>query len=228
MKTICTDILGKRDIGAYCFHMESNLDPAGATFDPNAELLDHLNYSLGQWYVVHSFSGHERRVKDNILMAVRNNDLESEIYQVEVPMETVWEVQKGERKKVTRVKMPGYILVRMELDAPKAWHVVKSTAGVTGFVGHGGTPVALSVEEVYDLLKRPDGWDAAKQEPAAPVVEAMAFDIGESVRILSGPFESLNATVADVNSVTGRVTVMVELFGRDTPVELQFNQIARL
>jgi len=199
-----------------------------SAIDPNEELLDELRYGLGQWYVVHAFSGHERRVKDNILMAVRNNDLEAEVYQVEVPMETVWEIQKGERKKVTRVKMPGYVLVRMELDAPRAWHVVKSTSGVTGFVGHAGTPVALSVDEVYGMLKRPDDWDAVKQEPAALVVEDSVFDMGESVKILSGPFESLNATVAEVNPVTGRVTVMVELFGRDTPVELQFEQIARL
>jgi transcription termination/antitermination protein NusG len=196
--------------------------------DPNEELLDELRYGSGQWYVIHAFSGHERRVKDNIQMAVENNDLTGDVYQVEVPMETVWEVQKGERKKVTRVKMPGYVLVRMELDAPKAWHVVKSTAGVTGFVGHGNTPVALSVEEVFNLLKRPDDWDTVKQEPAAPKVEAAAFHIGESVRVINGPFESLNATVADLNSVTERVTVMVELFGRDTPVELQFNQIAKL
>lgn len=196
--------------------------------DPNEELLDELRYGLGQWYVIHAFSGHERRVKDNILMAVENNDLGDEVYQIEVPMETVWEVQKGERKKVTRVKMPGYVLVRMELDAPKAWHVVKSTAGVTGFVGHGGSPVALSVDEVFNLLKRPDDWDVVKQEPAAPKVEAAVFHIGESVRILNGPFESLNATVADVNMVTGKVTAMVELFGRDTPVELRIDQVARL
>jgi len=196
--------------------------------DPNEELLDELRYGLGQWYLIHAFSGHERRVKDNIQMAVTNNDLEDEVYQIEVPMETVWEVQRGERKKVTRVKMPGYVLVRMELNAPKAWHVVKSTAGVTGFVGHGNTPVALSVDEVYNLLKRPEDWDAVKQEPAAPKVEVSEFHVGESIRILSGPFESLNATVADVNAVAGRVTVMVELFGRDTPVELQFNQIVKL
>jgi transcription termination/antitermination protein NusG len=198
--------------------------------DANQELLEQLQYMPGQWYVVHSFSGHERRVKSNIELAVGNNDLEDDVYQIEVPMETVWVVKNGERRAMDRVKLPGYVLVRMDMDSPKAWAVVKATPGVTGFLGMGGTPIPLGVTEVFDMLKKPDvqiptAKRTTKRGGPAPIA---MFKAGDVVSVVDGPFETLTATIADVNLEGERVTAMVELFGRDTPVELRFDQVKPL
>ena len=198
-----------------------------APVDPNAALLDFLMEAPGDWYVIHSYSGHERKVKSNLELAIRNNDLDGEVFQVEVPMESIWEVKSGERRQVARVKLPGYVLVRMEIDAPRAWAIVRSTPGVTGFVGHGNTPIPLSAEEAFSML----------QQIESPVVELKKdgknksdsqYLVGDVVSVIDGPFETLTATISDVNVESERVTAMVELFGRDTPVELRFNQITRI
>ena len=199
--------------------------------DPNAELLEALQVAPGEWYVVHSYAGYERRVKQNIEVARRNQDLEEEIFQVEVPMETVWEIKKGERKRVERVKLPGYVLVRME-HSPKSWTAIRNTPGVTGFVGHGGDPIALSVPEVFEMLKGPDrptDRKAVEEEavPGRPAAQAAIseYTIGDVVTVIDGPFESLQATISEINPESQRITAMVELFGRDTPVELRFDQV---
>jgi transcriptional antiterminator NusG len=200
--------------------------------DPNAELLEALQVAPGEWYVVHSYAGYERRVKHNIEVARVNQELEEEIYQIEVPMETVWEIKKGERKRVERVKLPGYVLVRME-HSPKSWTAIRNTPGVTGFVGHGGDPIALSVPEVFEMLKgpeRPTDRKAAEEEtapgkPAKRVEVSAEYNVGDVVTVIDGPFESLQATISEVNPEAQRVTAMVELFGRDTPVELRFDQV---
>jgi len=198
--------------------------------EANTELFEQLRYALGLWYVVHSFSGHERRVKSNIEVAVTNNDLESDVYQVEVPMETVYVVKNGERRATERVKLPGYVLIRMDMESPYAWTVVKSTPGVTGFLGVGGTPTALSVDEVFGMLKHPDVQIAVTKKTVKKSGEKVApqYIAGDVVSVVDGPFETLAATISDVNEEGERVTAMVELFGRDTPVELRFDQISHI
>lgn len=204
-----------------------------AVADPNAELLEALQVAPGEWYVVHSYAGYERRVKQNIEVARRNQDLEEEIFQVEVPMETVWEIKKGERKRVERVKLPGYVLVRME-HSPSSWTAIRNTPGVTGFVGHGGDPIPLSVPEVFEMLKgpeRPADRKAVEEEEGAtggrpaPQVAVSEYSVGDVVTVIDGPFESLQATISEINNESQRITAMVELFGRDTPVELRFDQV---
>ncbi len=202
--------------------------------DPNAELLEALQVAPGEWYVVHSYAGYERRVKQNIEVARVNQDLEEEIFQVEVPMETVWEIKKGERKRVERVKLPGYVLVRME-HSPTSWTAIRNTPGVTGFVGHGGDPIPLSVPEVYEMLKgpeRPADRKSVEEEavPGRPASQAAVseYSIGDVVTVVDGPFESLQATISEINTESQRVTAMVELFGRDTPVELRFDQVTAI
>lgn len=208
--------------------------------DPIEELRDALRYAEGEWYVVHSYASYERRVKQNIEVAVANQNLEDEIFQIEVPMETVWEVKKGERKKVDRVKLPGYVLVRME-QSPRSWTAIRNTPGVTGFVGHGNNPAPLTLDEVVAMLAPPP--TARPTEEAAsvggesaaavskPTAKASAgttsseYTVGDVVTVVDGPFESLQATISEVNVEAMRVTAMVELFGRDTPVELRFDQI---
>ncbi len=213
---------------------ESPSEADAAPADPNEELLEALQVALGEWYVVHSYAGYERRVKQNIEVARRNQDLEDEIFQVEVPMETVWEIKKGERKRVERVKLPGYVLVRMEHSA-QSWTAIRNTPGVTGFVGHGGDPIPLSVPEVFDMLKGPDrpaDRKAAEEESVggAPAkrIEVSEYSVGDVVTVVDGPFESLQATISEVNPEAQRITAMVELFGRDTPVELRFDQITAI
>ena len=202
--------------------------------DPNAELLEALRAAPGEWYVVHSYAGYERRVKQNIEVARKNQDLEEEVFQIEVPMETVWEIKKGERKRVERVKLPGYVLVRME-HSPASWTAIRNTPGVTGFVGHGSEPIPLSVEDVYEMMKAPDRpADKRPEEEAvggkrvAASTEASQYQVEQVVTIIDGPFEPMQATISEVNPEAQRITAMVELFGRDTPVELRFDQITAI
>lgn len=200
--------------------------------DPNAELRALLESSSGEWYVVHSYAGYERRVKQNIEVARRNQDLEDEIIRVEVPMETVWEIKKGERKRVERVKLPGYVLVLMH-QSPRSWTAIRNTPGVTGFVGHGDQPIPLSTNEVFEMLKAPER-PAAVSENREAVAGGKAatprvvseYSPGDVVEVTDGPFATLTATISEVNAEAQRVTAMVELFGRETPVELRFDQIS--
>lgn len=202
--------------------------------DPNAELLIALQTAPGDWYVVHSYAGYERRVKANIEVARKTQDLEEEIFQVEVPMETVWEVKKGERKRVERVKLPGYVLIRMEHSAA-SWTAIRNTPGVTGFVGHGGDPIPLSVAEVFEMLKGPERPVERKPEEApaqertgTKEVLVSQYQAGDVVTVIDGPFESLQATISEVNVEAQRITAMVELFGRETPVELRYDQVTAI
>jgi transcriptional antiterminator NusG len=205
--------------------------------DPVAELRDALSVAPGEWFVIHSYAGMERRVRDNIKLAIVNQELEDEVFQVEVPMETVWEIKKGERKKVDRVKLPGYVLVRME-HTPRSWTAIRNIPGVTGFVGANNKPNALTLDEVAGMLAppvvaRPAAEEGAgdtagtgsttRKAGAAPIISE--YHVGDVVTVIDGPFESLQATISEVNAEAQRITAMVELFGRDTPVELRFDQI---
>lgn len=206
--------------------------------DPKQALEVELRALPGRWYVVHTYSSYEKRVKQNIEQRVANNPgMEDYVYQVEIPMEEHVEVKAKSRKVVQRPRIPGYVLVRMDMDE-NSWRLVKDTPAVTGFVGNQQDPVPLTLTEVVNMLA-PTAKEAAKvavedgqveisqaTQRTAPV--ATDFEVGQSVTITSGPFETLSATIAEVNAETQKLTVLVTIFERETPVELNFNQVAKI
>ncbi len=189
-----------------------------------------LRMQEGDWYVVHSYSGHEKRVKQAIEHRRASLNMEDYIFQVEVPMEEVAEIKGGQRKKVTRVRMPGYVLVRMYLT-DESWGTVRNTPGVTGFVGHAHQPVPLTIDEVYGMLVSPTEAEAPAEgaETAAPkqAVE-VDFEVGESITVIDGPFATLPGTISEISVESQKLHVLVSIFGRETPVELSFNQVQKL
>ena len=217
--------------------------------DPLAEFRRQMSALPGQWYVLHTYSGYERRVAADIMARAENFEVEDYIFDATVPMETVIEIKNGNKKKeVSRVRIPGYVFVRMDLDDPetsdKVWRTIKDTPAVTGFVGDRYNPVPLTFEEaVAQLGPTPEeiaAKEAAAAEAAAPEsgsgtqiatggqVFEVAFEVGESVIVTDGPFESLPATIAEILPETQKLQVLISLFGRDTPAELSFNQVAKI
>ncbi|KEI45247.1 transcription termination/antitermination protein NusG [Saccharopolyspora rectivirgula] len=199
--------------------------------DPVQELRDALRRAPGQWYVVHSYAGYENKVKSNLETRIQTLDMEDYIFQVEVPTEEVAEIKNGQRKLVQRKVLPGYILVRMELN-DESWAAVRNTPGVTGFVGATSKPSPLSLDEVLKFLapqvEKPKAESKkAKAEAAQPTVE-VDFEVGESVTVMDGPFATLPATISEVNPDTQKLKVLVSIFGRETPVELSFNQVSKI
>ena len=206
--------------------------------DPKQALEVELRALPGRWYVVHTYSSYEKRVKQNIEQRVANNPgMEDYVYQVEIPMEEHVEVKAKSRKVVQRPRIPGYVLVRMDMDE-NSWRLVKDTPAVTGFVGNQQDPLPLTLAEVVNMLA-PTAKEAAKvavedgqveisqaTQRTAPV--AADFEVGQSVTITSGPFETLSATIAEVNAETQKLTVLVTIFERETPVELNFNQVTKI
>ena len=197
--------------------------------DPVAAFKARLRSEPGDWYVVHSYAGYENRVKTNLENRRQSLNMEDFIYQVEVPMEEVVEIKNAQRKVVKRVRIPGYVLVRMELT-DESWGAVRHTPGVTGFVGHTHQPVPLTDDEVFSMLapslapKAPAA--AAKATPRAVEVE---FTVGESVTVTDGgPFDTLPATISEINAEGQKLKVLVSLFGRETPVELSFSQVSKI
>jgi transcriptional antiterminator NusG len=202
------------------------------------DLRESLIMAPGDWYVIHSYAGYEKRVKANLERRSETMNQEDSIFQVEVPEEDVWEFRMGEKKKVRRIKLPGYVLVRMELDG-ESWGVVRHTPGVTGFVGSANDPVPLSIDEVIRMLQPPDTAKAsaeatddsetssgeAKSTSGTPIVTD--FNVGDIVTVIDGPFATLQATISEVIIESQKLTAEVELFGRDTPVELRFDQVER-
>ena len=192
-----------------------------------------LRLQEGDWYVVHSYAGYENRVKTNLETRVTSLNMEPYIFQVEVPMEEVTEIKNGQRKLVRRVRMPGYVLVRMDLT-DESWGAVRHTPGVTGFVGHTHQPVPLSQDEVFTMLapqleaKDEAGAGKAATGGAAREVRVVDFEVGESVTVMEGPFETLPATISEINAESQKLKVLVSIFGRETPVELSFNQVAKI
>ncbi|MFM8155211.1 MAG: transcription termination/antitermination protein NusG [Actinomycetes bacterium] len=202
--------------------------------DPVAAFKEQMRISPGDWYVIHSYAGYENKVKGNLESRVVSLNVEDYIFQVEVPMEEVTEIQGGVRKLVRRNKFPGYVLVRMELT-DESWGVVRHTPGVTGFVGHGHQPAPLTLDEVVAILAPvPEKKAGAPGAPAtsggvtssAPAIE-IDFSIGDSVTVVDGPFATLHASISEINIEAQKVTGLVEIFGRETPVELAFNQIQK-
>jgi transcriptional antiterminator NusG len=202
--------------------------------DPETAMRAQLRQAAGQWYVIHSYAGYENKVKTNLETRTQTLDMEEFIFQVEVPTETVTEVKNGQRKQVNRKVLPGYILVRMDLTEA-SWSAVRNTPGVTGFVGATSTPSPLSTDEVIKFLlpakqrgkPAQQGKAADTAETKAPAVE-VDFEVGESVTVMDGPFATLPATISEVNSDAAKLKVLVSIFGRETPVELSFNQVSKI
>jgi len=204
--------------------------------DPAVVLKKELRLKPGEWYVIHSYAGYENKVKANLETRVQNLDVGDYIFQVEVPTEEVTEIKNGQRKQVNRKVLPGYILVRMELN-DESWGAVRNTPGVTGFVGATSRPSALGLDDVVKfLLPQGQPKKAAKSTSGAASSEAslerapieVDFAVGESVTVMDGPFATLPASISEVNAEQQKLKVLVSIFGRETPVELTFNQVAKI
>ncbi|MFC7375988.1 transcription termination/antitermination protein NusG [Brachybacterium sp. GCM10030267] len=201
--------------------------------DPLVELKRHLRSAPGEWYVVHSYSGHENRVKSQLATRTETQDMEDYIFEVQVPMEDATEVKNGQKKIVRRVRVPGYVLVRMDLTT-ESWRVVRDTPGVTGFVGNATDPTPLSFDEIYSLLEPSVGLPEKKRSsggtPSKPAAAQKMpdFHVGESVTVMDGPFETMPATISEIHAETQKLQVLVSIFGRETPVELGFDQVTKI
>ncbi len=206
----------------------------GEVADPAAEMREALRRAPGEWYVVHSYAGYENKVKTNLETRIQTLDMEDYIFQVEVPTEEVTEIKNGQRKQVQRKVLPGYILVRMDLN-DASWSAVRNTPGVTGFVGATSKPSPLTIDEVLKFLlpqveeaKPAAAGKGTTATPAkGPVVE-VDFEVGESVTVMDGPFATLPATISEVNADGQKLKVLVSIFGRETPVELSFSQVSKI
>jgi transcriptional antiterminator NusG len=178
----------------------------------------------GDWFVVHTYAGYENKVKQNLASRVRSMNVEEQIFEVVIPMEDVIEFKQGRKVVVQKKVFPGYLLVRMDLD-DDSWYVVRNTPGVTGFVGSGAKPTPLSRREVEDIL------GVGKPEPGAPEKKArprLEFETGEQVRVVAGPFADFNGAISEIDVDRSKLKVLVNIFGRETPVELEFGQVAKL
>ncbi|SFO07921.1 transcription antitermination protein nusG [Actinomadura madurae] len=196
--------------------------------DPYADFKMQLRLQPGDWYVVHSYAGYENRVKTNIETRTQTLNMEDYIFQIEVPQHEVTEIKGGKRQKVNEKVLPGYILVRMELT-DESWAAVRNTPGVTGFVGLLNKPSPLSLDEVANLLApEPEEGVAKAAKEQAKVTATVDYEVGESVTVMDGPFATLPATVNEINAEQQKLKVLVSIFGRETPVELSFNQVSKI
>lgn len=200
--------------------------------DPVALLREELRSVPGEWYVVHTYAGYENRVKTNLEQRAVSLNVEDYIFQVEVPQEEVVQIKNGDRRTIKQNKLPSYVLVRMELTN-ESWGVVRNTPGVTGFVGNAYDPYPLTLDEVVKMLAPEAEQKAAAgaAEGAAPgrrvEVQVLDFEVGDSVTVTDGPFATLQATINEINPDAKKVKGLVEIFGRETPVELSFDQIQK-
>jgi transcriptional antiterminator NusG len=207
------------------------------TADPVEAMRKKLRILPGDWYVVHSYAGYENKVKTNLEARIQSLDVEDYIYQIEVPTEEVTEIKNGKRAQVNRKVLPGYLLVRMELN-DESWGAVRNTPGVTGFVGATSKPSPLTVDEVVKILAPAVAPQAAKTPEAAAAggggaatgttTAVVDFEVGESVTVMDGPFATLPATINEINAEQQKLQVLVSIFGRETPVELSFTQVAKI
>ncbi|MGY1602770.1 transcription termination/antitermination protein NusG [Geodermatophilus sp. SYSU D00815] len=204
--------------------------------DPAEAMRKKLRMLPGDWYVVHSYAGYENKVKTNLEARIQSLDVEDYIYQIEVPTEEVTEIKNGKRAQVNRKVLPGYLLVRMELN-DESWGAVRNTPGVTGFVGATSKPSPLTIDEVVKILapavapqaaKTPEAATTGGAAPSGTATAVVDFEVGESVTVMDGPFATLPATINEINAEQQKLQVLVSIFGRETPVELSFNQVSKL
>ncbi|MDH6121230.1 transcriptional antiterminator NusG [Kitasatospora sp. GAS204A] len=199
--------------------------------DPVAKFREELRTLPGEWYVIHTYAGYENRVKQNLEQRAVSLNVEEYIFQAEVPQEEVVQIKNGDRKTIRQNKLPGYVLVRLDLTA-ESWGVVRNTPGVTGFVGNAYDPYPLTLDEVVKMLA-PDVERAAAKEAGRPSqvrpaeIQVLDFEVGDSVTVTDGPFATLQATINEINPDSKKVKGLVEIFGRETPVELSFDQIQK-
>ncbi|MFI5687793.1 transcription termination/antitermination protein NusG [Streptomyces sp. NPDC051636] len=203
--------------------------------DPVEALREELRSLPGEWYVIHTYAGYENRVKTNLEQRAVSLNVEDYIFQAEVPQEEVVQIKNGDRKTIKQNKLPGYVLVRMDLTN-ESWGVVRNTPGVTGFVGNAYDPYPLTLDEIVKMLA-PEAEEKAAREAAeaegkpAPQrkveVQVLDFEVGDSVTVTDGPFATLQATINEINPDSKKVKGLVEIFGRETPVELSFDQIQK-
>ncbi|GGL74333.1 transcription termination/antitermination protein NusG [Streptomyces fumigatiscleroticus] len=213
---------------------EAEEEPAEPV-DPVAALREELRTLPGEWYVIHTYAGYENRVKTNLEQRAVSLNVEDYIFQAEVPQEEVVQIKNGDRKTIKQNKLPGYVLVRMDLTN-ESWGVVRNTPGVTGFVGNAYDPYPLTLDEIVKMLA-PEAEEKAAREAAeaegkpAPQrkveVQVLDFEVGDSVTVTDGPFATLQATINEINADSKKVKGLVEIFGRETPVELSFDQIQK-
>ncbi|MBG6085367.1 transcription termination/antitermination protein NusG [Zhihengliuella flava] len=200
--------------------------------DPKDELRTKLRRQPGEWYVIHSYAGYENRVKVNLETRAQTLNMEDFIYEIQVPMEEVVEIKNTTKKIVRRVRIPSYVLVRMDLT-DESWGVVRHTPGVTGFVGNAHDPTPLSLDEVFSMLEHTvvaEENDKSDSKPGrAPISEVnVDFEVGESVTVNDGPFETLPATISEIKLETQQLVVLVSIFERETPVTLSFSQVTKI
>jgi transcriptional antiterminator NusG len=192
--------------------------------DPVEEMREALRIAPGEWYVVHSYAGYENKVKTNLESRITSLDMEDFIYQIEVPTQEITEVKNGKRQQVQSKVFPGYLLVRMDLT-PESWSAVRNTPGVTGFVGatqRADQPSPLTLAEVIKILA------PTVQKEAKPQIKVVDFEVGDSVTVTEGAFATLPATISEINPDAQKLKVLVSIFGRETPVELNFNQVSKI
>ena len=198
------------------------------------ELRGELSSKFGEWYVLHTYSGMENKVKQNLDARVQNFNMEDYIFETVVPTEEVVEIRNGARRTITRVYLPGYVLVRMDLT-DDSWGIVRHTPSVTGFVGQSTTPIPLTFDEVVKMLTQSvvarisrENADKTSSPKAKPKVEVADYEVGESVQITDGPFAGVPAQITEINTNNQRIKALVEILGRSTPVDLEFNQIEKI
>ena len=221
-----TDVNEEQDFTESSAVQTASVEPDDRV-DPVAELRQKLRYEPGEWYVVHSYAGYENKVKANLETRISSLDMEEYIYQVEVPTREEIEVKNGKRQQVQNKVFPGYILVRMELS-PESYSCVRNTPGVTGFVGatdRADRPAPLSLDEVLKWLAPAVEAETKKVKPEVKVLD---FEVGDSVTVTDGAFASLPATISEINADQQTLKVLVSIFGRETPVSLNFNQVSKI
>ncbi|MFI0898666.1 transcription termination/antitermination protein NusG [Streptomyces sp. NPDC020983] len=212
---------------------DAEAEEPAAPVDPVAAFREELRTLPGEWYVIHTYAGYENRVKSNLEQRAVSLNVEEYIYQAEVPQEEVVQIKNGDRKTIRQNKLPGYVLVRMDLTN-ESWGVVRNTPGVTGFVGNAYDPYPLTLDEIVKMLA-PEVEAAAEAAaiaegtavPRKVEVQVLDFEVGDSVTVTDGPFATLQATINEINPDSKKVKGLVEIFGRETPVELSFDQIQK-
>jgi transcription termination/antitermination factor NusG len=230
-----TDALASDPLAAPAADSDVTVEEDVEDEDPAEAMKKALRIAPGDWYVVHSYAGYENKVKTNLEARIQSLDVEDYIYQIEVPTEEVTEIKNGKRAQVNRKVLPGYLLVRMELN-DESWGAVRNTPGVTGFVGATSKPSPLTLDEVVKILvpaitpqaARAAAGEAASGGAAAAPAAIVDFEVGESVTVMDGPFATLPATINEINAEQQKLQVLVSIFGRETPVELSFNQVSKI